>query len=1085
MDMQGLFGGRYHLERELGAGAMGAVYRAYDPLSGQYVALKRVLTDPEKLGLMFSVNQSGSYSVGVALANEFQLLASLHHPHVIRVLDYGFDHDKQPFFTMTLIDQPRTITDMGQGRSERVQVRLVVELLQALAYLHRRGVIHRDLKPDNALTDAQGAVKVLDFGLAVLHEDYEEDEEGRVFGTLPYMAPETLHGGEPSVQTDLYAAGVIAYEIFAGQHPFDLSSAAKLVNAILTQMPDIDQLDCAPGVTAVVARLLAKDPADRYHSAYDAIDDLAAAVSFPIPQETDSIRESYLESARFIGREAEMQQLMAALKNTATHRETGSTWLISGESGVGKSRLLDELGTQALVRGVIVLRGQGVPGGGLPYQLWREPLRRLALMVPPTDLEAGILKAIIPDIESLLGRQVPDAAEIEGDNQGRRLIGTVTSLFQRAAQPILLILEDLQWAEESLPLVNHINTQTTDLPLMIVGSYRDDERPDLPNTLPGMTPLSIKRLGADDVAQLSESMLGNVAKRADLQALLMRETEGNVYFLVEVVRALAEEAGQLNRIAQAELPEAVMAGGVTRILQRRLKRVPETARALLNFAALAGRLLDLDVLTRLGKGQDLDAWLDTCANCAVIEWRDDSWQFAHDKLRTTAVDGIGLGQRRALYAELAEAYERVHAVEPARAAVLADYWQQAERPDKELDYRRVAGDRALAVSALNEAARHFRRALALLPDGLQAGDDPEGRLHAELLVRLGEVLNYTADLAEAQVALESAQNIYQHAADEVGLAHTALHLAQTALLRGDYAAALNDAEDSLARSRRTNDARGQALALNRLARIKSMQGDFIQADVWGRESLDISRRIGDHISIARVSNNLGSVAQALGQFDAARRYLEETLTICRELGEQRSVGAALLNLGSVAGASGDLALARQRFEESRTIFSAIGERVGVAMALSNLGFVATLQHDYPQASAYLEESLTRNEAIGNRQGAANAMLNLGHVAKAQGQMVVAQDYYHRALERAHALQAVPLMLEALIGVAELHTDANAAARWVGLVLAHPAVTQETRAMAEALKAALTEDLDEAVLETLVQAGIALDLEQAVQAVIDT
>lgn len=136
-----------------------------------------------------------------------------------------------------------------------------------------------------------------------------------------------------------------------------------------------------------------------------------------------------------MGRQAELQQLTTALQDTIAGN--GSAWLVGGESGVGKSRLLEELRTVGLVEGALVLRGQAVEGGGLPYQLWRDPLRRLVLSVALSDLEAGVLKPIVPDISTLLERDVPDAPELAGEAGQQRLAVTIADVIKRQPQPLL------------------------------------------------------------------------------------------------------------------------------------------------------------------------------------------------------------------------------------------------------------------------------------------------------------------------------------------------------------------------------------------------------------------------------------------------------------------------------------------------------------------------------------------------------------------------------------------------------------------------------------------------------------------------
>ena len=218
-------------------------------------------------------------------------------------------------------------------------------------------MIHRDLKPENVVV-VDGQVKVLDFGLSVRRRDDAVEGEGCA-GTLAYMAPELLQGAPASERSDLYAVGVIAHELFTGR----LRSAR--VDANRTPVSDLDALD--PALRPVVEHLLAPRPEDRYADAADVIAALATAVGQPIAVETVATRESFLRTAALVGRERELNVLLDALIEAS--RDRGATWIVSGESGVGKSRLLDELRTRALVHGVFLARGQSVSHGPRIFQL--------------------------------------------------------------------------------------------------------------------------------------------------------------------------------------------------------------------------------------------------------------------------------------------------------------------------------------------------------------------------------------------------------------------------------------------------------------------------------------------------------------------------------------------------------------------------------------------------------------------------------------------------------------------------------------------------------------------------------------------
>jgi serine/threonine protein kinase len=659
----------------------------------------------------------------LTLAREFRLLSSLRHPNIISVLDYGFDDELRPYFTMELLDRAESIMRAGAAAPE-ARVGLLAQTLQALAYLHRRGVIHRDLKPGNVMV-VDGRVKVLDFGVSTLREPPPDERDGGHFivGTLAYMAPELLGGAPASEASDLYAVGVIAYELFSGRYPFDITSMPALRDAILHRRPDLAPLE--ERLRPVVGWLLEKRPADRPGSVDAVLAALSAGTGQALAVETAATRESFLQAADLVGRDAELGQLSEMLG--ATMAGKGGAALVGGESGVGKSRLIDELRARALVDGVVVLRGQAVKEGG-PYHAFREVLRGLVLRADVDDFEAGVLAAVVPDIAALLEREVPERAELDPEAAQGRLCAVVEAMLRRHQAPTLIVLEDLQWAgSETLRLCADLGRIAGELPVLLVGTYRDDERPGLPGELPAMRVLKLRRLGAEGIAALAASMLGEPGRRPEVIARLIRETEGNPFFLVEVVRALAMDAGALSRVGSEPMPKTVATGGMHVIVRRRLSQVPAHARPLLDAAAVIGRRIDERLLRRLDPAIPLDAWLETCANVAILEADESSYRFAHDKLREGLLSALPEGDARALHRRIAEAIEAEYAGADEQTAALAFHWGAAGDAGKEAHYSARAGEQALQSSAYREAVAYFERAIALVSGG-GPGEGPQGPL---------------------------------------------------------------------------------------------------------------------------------------------------------------------------------------------------------------------------------------------------------------------------------------------------------------------------------------------------------------------
>jgi tetratricopeptide (TPR) repeat protein len=699
-------GGRYRVLNEIGRGGMGTVYRALDRSTGRVLTLKRLRAGGPPSGRGSSINEAR-----LELAREFSLLAALRHPNIISVLDYGFDDQGIPFFTMDLEENASNIIDAGRDCATSVQIDLIVQMLRALAYLHRHGILHRDVKPDNvAVVGMQ--VKLLDFGLSTYLEAIEPP--GTYWaGTLAYMAPEMLRGEEITAATDLYGVGMVAYELLVGEYPFDLRDRNALRAQLLeTTLPRAgDELD--DRLRPVLAGLLAKDPKDRFTSADETVRALGVALGEPLTVETVATRESFLQAAPFVGRRDELARLIAVVREA--EGGTGGAWLIAGESGVGKSRFLDEIRTHALVRGMTVLRGQARAQGGAPYHVWRNVVSHAALRVQLSDEDVAVLRAIAPDLGQLLGREVTEAPAVSPEAAQTRLMLAVEELLRAQTGTVVVMLEDLQWAgSESLRLLGWLARVAPSLRLVLLGSCRDDEAPGLEQQMEGVSVLRLARLSVAEIEALGVAMIGERILGTEVVSLLTRETEGIPFLLVEVVRALAERGGGLESIGRRPLPKSVLSGGMQRMVRRRLNRVSPSASPALRTAAVCGRLIDPAVVQALHPDVDLATWTAECAAAAVLEVREQSWWFSHDKLREQILADLPPETLRELHHRVAETMETFASGRDDLITALAYHWREAGNADREAEYAIQAGMLALESGACREAVEHLTRSLDLI-----------------------------------------------------------------------------------------------------------------------------------------------------------------------------------------------------------------------------------------------------------------------------------------------------------------------------------------------------------------------------------
>ena len=540
---------RYSIQSLIGRGGMGAVYQAEDILLERPVAIKVV-----------SATDLGTEG-RTRLLQEARTAARINHPNIVAVFDIGQAEFKdQPgcsYIVMELV-RGQTLRDAMPQDLDRI-IDIAIKICQALAAAEQHGIIHRDLKPENIMIADGDSIKLMDFGLARISGKARLTQEGTLMGTLSYLAPEVILGQEADPRSDLYALGVTLYEMSAGRPPFEADNLTSVISQHLIApiVPPSAYNDRIPPVLdQLIIQLLGKHPEDRPSSAEAvqvALEDISKA-SFvsqtvqPIPQLNRLIR------GRMVGREQELAEAHACWNQASSGR--GQVLLVSGEPGIGKTRLIHELITLVRVSGGRVLSGASYAEGGAPYapfsQILREGLREEDLSLSG-ELLAGLL-TLVPELRSRYP-QLPDRTPGDPQEEQQCLLDNIVHYFSllSGCAPLLLVLEDAHWADSgTVSLLRHLARGCRLQPLMVAATYREveiDEARALHKALLDMqrerlaVRIKLSRLDREGTRALMATLFDE-AIAPDFLEGIYHETEGNPFFIEEICKALVE-SGQL------------------------------------------------------------------------------------------------------------------------------------------------------------------------------------------------------------------------------------------------------------------------------------------------------------------------------------------------------------------------------------------------------------------------------------------------------------------------------------------------------------------------------------------------------------
>ncbi|WP_043429948.1 trifunctional serine/threonine-protein kinase/ATP-binding protein/sensor histidine kinase [Cystobacter fuscus] len=652
---------------------------------------------------------------------------------------------------------------------------LALSLASTLAQVHRHGVIHKDIKPGNIIAEPEGGARLIDFGVATLQrvEHQEAAPASLIEGTLAYMSPEQTGRMNRQVdyRTDFYSLGVTFYELLTGIRPFHGRDALEWFHAHIAQRPKPPhELVPAvpPAVSAVVLKLLAKTAEERYQSAEGLLRDLekcrdGALEAFPLGT-ADSPQRFQLPQ-RLYGRETHVVTLLRGFERVA-RGGAAELMLVHGYSGIGKSSLVRELHKPVVQRRGFFLSGKFEQfQRDIPYAMLAQAIRGLVqqLMAGSDEelarwrerLQAAwaengqVLVELVPQLERIVGRQ-PSVQELtlaEAQNRFRRVFRQFLGVFATPEHPLVLFLDDLQWADlASLQLLQHLLTHPETPPLLLLGAYRDNEvTPAHPLMLTvdtarksgaRVTDLRLEPLSVEQVQQLVTDALPGAGPELvlPLSALVREKTGGNPFFINQLLLALDQD-GLLTRTPQDTWEwdaERVQAKGysdnVVDFMVAKLRQLPAWDQRLLSLAACVGNVFSLAMLNTLSgqRGEDeVEQGLAPALQEGLL-MRDgpEQLRFLHDRIHQAAHALISAEERKAIHLRIGRTLlaslqpEDLHQKLFDVVSQLNDAMELIHEPAERHRLARLnaeAGMKAKASIAHRPAISYFTKAFSLIP----------------------------------------------------------------------------------------------------------------------------------------------------------------------------------------------------------------------------------------------------------------------------------------------------------------------------------------------------------------------------------
>jgi DNA-binding SARP family transcriptional activator len=768
--------------------------------------------------------------------------------------------------------------------------------------------------------------------------------------------------------------------------------------------------------TAILERELGVGPLPETQAVYRAI--LEAQ---PPPEPAQDLRPTWTTwptvDVRFVGRRAAMRQLDNAYRQAQAGR--GGMVLISGELGIGKSRLMQEFASR-LQGERLLLVGTGYRDTQTtPYQPIVEALRPALragyswLDVPSYCLAEAA--QILPELRTLYPDLAPPSANRDPQVRSRlfEALCNLTLALAAGPQPLLLCLDDLHWADSTtLDWLSYLGRHIGEARLLVAGTYRIERLDAIAELrhnltrLGNLTELQLTRLDESAVLEVIRNLHGAKPVEGARTAArrLAAVTGGNPFFLLETLRALLESGRPME--AFSNLEDLALPDTIAEVVETRVRRLSPKAQQVLEAGAVLGQVFAFDLIHRTAGRREIETVdaLDELVTRHLLKEEMAEYRFCHELIQMAVYRGLSYWRRRVLHRRAGETLEEM---QPGNAAALARHFAQAEEPGRAAIYALQAGRAAKVVFAHVEARGHFDQALALLEQEAARLQEPGAlgtnqALQVEAFYERGWALRLLGDMEAYARDLEAVGRLVESLGDQRTLAHLRWREAYTHRWFCRYPEARRSAEDGLFLSQQEGDPLLEAQCWREIGMAARETGDYEAAQAALEHSLALFAEVGELVYQLHALGNLATLNWYLGDYARSMDLARQGLDLCEEaeLPLQRRI--PLGDLGAAAAALGDLDLAGCCLEESLSIAREIADRTQEILCLLHLGWLCIRRKEPAKALQHLQAGLDLAEQVGSCTEQGWLLCGLAEAQHLLGQQKAARVHAQRALHTARS-----------------------------------------------------------------------------------